>query len=64
MKEDNITSFFLELPTLSSMTYNNKTKIVEAILILSLRTMKTPTIQTLDQQQLQIQQDKNVKHSC
>lgn len=63
MKEDNITSFFLELPTLSSMTYNNKTKIVEAILILSLRTMKTPTIQTLDQQQLQIQQDKNVKHS-
>ena len=63
MKEDNITSFSLELPTLSSMTYNNKTKIVEAILILSLRTMKTPTIQTLDQQQLQIQQDKNVKHS-
>lgn len=27
---DNITSFFLELPTLSSITYNNKTKIVEA----------------------------------
>ena len=64
MKEDNITSFFLELPTLSSMTYNNKTKIVEAILILSPRTVKTPTVQTLDQQQLQIQQDKNVKHSC
>ena len=33
INEDNITSFFLELPTLSSITYDNKTKIVEAISI-------------------------------
>ena len=33
INEDNIKSFFLELPILSSITYNNKTKIVEAISI-------------------------------
>ena len=33
INEDNQTSFFLELPTLSSITYDNKTKIVEAISI-------------------------------
>ena len=33
INEDNITSFFLELPTLSSFTYDNKAKIVEAISI-------------------------------
>ena len=33
INEDNITSFFLKLPTLSSIAFNNKTKIVEEISI-------------------------------
>ena len=33
INEDNIASFFLELPTWSSITLNNKTKIVEEISI-------------------------------
>ena len=35
INEDNITPFFLEPPTLRSITYSNKTKTVEAISIKS-----------------------------